>query len=128
MSKAPDRSGDKGPRRVEFKQRLKGGKSMSTTAYETALLNVWKQSLVRNARSVVIDGEIFQVRTTAKLGLKQIDFQFAGREIRALQQNPDTESRWAEMARKGSRVMQFLEGGRYVAVVVDGKVHHYSKK
>lgn len=23
--------------------------------------------------------------------------------------------------------MQFLEGGRYIAVVVDGKMHHYSK-
>jgi hypothetical protein len=100
---------------------------MSTTGYETALLTVWKQSLVRNARSVVIDGEIFPVRTTAKQGLKQIDFQFEGREIRALQQNPDTESRWAEMARKGSSVMQFLERGRYIAVVVDGKVHQYSK-
>lgn len=100
---------------------------MSTTDYETALLTVWEQSLVRNARSVLIRDDIFPVQTTAKQGLKQIDFQFEGREIRALQQNPDTNSRWAEMARKGSRVMQFLEGGRYIAVVVDGKVHHYSK-
>jgi hypothetical protein len=98
-----------------------------TTDYETALLTVWEQSLVRNARSVVIRGNIFPVQTTAKQRLKQIDFQFEGREIRALQQNPDTNSRWAEIARKGSRVMQFLEGGRYIAVVVDGRVHHYSK-
>lgn len=100
---------------------------MNTADFETTLLTVWEQSLVRNARSVVIGDDIFPVQMTAKQGLKQIDFQFEGREMRALQQNPDTKSRWAETARKGSRVMQFLEGGRYIAVVVDGKVHHYSK-
>ena len=101
---------------------------MSTADYEAVLLTVWEQSLIRKARSVVIDGDIFPVQTTAKQGLKQIDFQFEGHEIRALQQNPDTKSRWAEMARNGSRVMQFLEGGRYIAVVVDGKVHRYGKR
>lgn len=100
---------------------------MSSAHFEAALMSVWEQSLVRNARSVVIEGDIFPVQSTAKQGLKQIDFQFEGREIRALQQNPDTKSRWAEMARNGSRVMQFLERGRYIAVVVDGKVHHYGK-
>jgi hypothetical protein len=30
------------------------------------------------------------------------------------------------MARSGSKVMQFLREGRYVANVVDGKVHLYS--
>jgi len=29
------------------------------------------------------------------------------------------------MARSGKKVMQFLEGGRYIAVVVDGKVRIY---
>jgi hypothetical protein len=29
------------------------------------------------------------------------------------------------MAREGKQVMQFLEHGKYVAVVVDGKVHVY---
>ena len=39
--------------------------------------------------------------------------------FRGLEQNPDTKSRWAKMAPEGKKVMQFLEGGRYVAVVVD---------
>ena len=95
--------------------------------FRSCIDECWEQSLVRNARSVVIEGDIFPVQSTAKQGLKQIDFQFEGREIRALQQNPDTKSRWAEMARNGSRVMQFLERGRYIAVVVDGIVHHYGK-
>jgi hypothetical protein len=29
------------------------------------------------------------------------------------------------MARSGKKVMQFLEGGRYIAVVADGKWHVY---
>jgi hypothetical protein len=29
------------------------------------------------------------------------------------------------LAREGKQVMQFLEAGRYIAVVVDGKVHTY---
>jgi hypothetical protein len=32
---------------------------------------------------------------------------------------PDTRSEWAKLAR--SEVMHFLGGGRYIAVVVDGK-------
>ena len=48
-----------------------------------------------------------------------------GRELRGLEQNPETKSRWAKMAREGKKVMQFLEGGRYVAVVVDGDLKAY---
>jgi len=54
-----------------------------------------------------------------------VDFVFDGREIRGLEQNPETKSRWAEMARSGKKVMQFLSAGRYVANVVDGKITHY---
>ena len=98
---------------------------MSDSEFESTLLTVWEQSLARNARKVSVAGQSFPVRTTAKLRLKQVDFRFEGREIRGLEQNPLTKSRWAAAARGGSKVMQFLEHGRYVAVVVDGKVHNY---
>jgi hypothetical protein len=32
------------------------------------------------------------------------------------------------MARSGQKVMQFVDGGRYIAVVADGKVHLYAPK
>ena len=48
-------------------------------------------------------------------------------EIRGLEQNPDTKSRWAQMARSGKKVMQFIGEGRYLAVVVDGKVTLYAR-
>jgi hypothetical protein len=56
-----------------------------------------------------------------------VDFLFDGNEIRGLEQNPKTKSRWAEMARSGVKVMQFLSEGRYVANVADGKMTRYGK-
>ena len=35
---------------------------------------------------------------------------------------------FAAMARSGKKVMQFLEGGRYIGVVVNGNVHLYAGK
>src|SRR2546423_699283 len=95
---------------------------------EDALLNVWRQSLVENKETVVLEGDNFAVRSTTRRKLKQIDFQFDGKDLRGLEQNPDTKSRWAAMARNGKKVMQFLEDGRYVAVVANGKVHLYGPK
>jgi|SRR5215469_12249756 len=93
--------------------------------FQEILISVWRQTLVEVAKSVEIDGKKYPVKTTAKRGLKQIDFQFQGHELRGLEQNPDTKSRWAKMARAGKKVMQFMEGGRYVAFVVDGKMKTY---
>ena len=44
-----------------------------------------------------------------------------------LEQNPNTNSRWAQLAREGKKVMQFLSGGKYVANVVDGKAQVYGR-
>jgi hypothetical protein len=57
-----------------------------------------------------------------------VDFVFEGKEIRGLEQNPLTKSRWAEMARSGKKVMQFLSEGRYIANVVDGKASFYGRR
>jgi hypothetical protein len=53
-------------------------------------------------------------------------FIFAEKEIRGLEQNPQTKSRWAQMARSGKKIMQFLSESRYVGVAVDGKVTLYA--
>lgn len=94
---------------------------------EDALLSVYQQSLVENRKTVSLEEKSFPVRVTAKRKLRQVDFQFDGRDLRGLEQNPETKSRWAAMARGGKKVMQFLEGGRYIAVVADGKVHFYPR-
>jgi len=59
---------------------------------------------------------------------RQVDFAFDGNEIRGLEQNPETKSRWAQMARSGKKVLQLLSDGRYVANVVDGKVTIYGRR
>jgi hypothetical protein len=101
------------------------GGSESMPELQDVLISVWRQSLVDGGKSVEIDGKNYPVKLTAKRHLKQVDSEFDGHELRGLEQNPDTKSRWAKMAREGKKVMQFLEAGRYVAVVVDGKMKTY---
>jgi hypothetical protein len=96
-----------------------------SASLETALVSVWQQSLIDKEKTVDLDGETYPVRQTSKSKLRQIDFRLEGRELRGLEQNPNTKSRWAKLAREGKHVMQFLDNGRYIAVVVDGKVHIY---
>jgi hypothetical protein len=93
---------------------------------EESLIEVWRQALIENAKVVVLGTDRYPVRPTPKRRLRQVDFIFDGNEIRGLEQNPETKSRWAQLARSGKKVMQFLSQGRYVANVVDGNVTLYS--
>src|SRR6267143_2454609 len=95
---------------------------------EEAFIELWRQALVDDAKVVVLGKERYPVRLTPKRGLRQVDFLFDGNEMRGLEQNPETKSRWAQMARAGKKVMQFLREGRYVANVVDGKVNFYGRR
>src|SRR3974390_1739612 len=92
---------------------------------EQALIEVWRPAVVQNTKTVELGPVSYPVRRTPNRGLRQVDFVFDGNEIRGLEQNPQTKSRWAQMARSGKKVMQFLSEGRYVANVVDGKVTLY---
>jgi hypothetical protein len=96
-------------------------------SFEQALIQVWRQTLVENAKTVELGTERYPVRSTPKRGLRQVDFLFDGNEIRGLEQNPQTKSRWAQLARSGKKVMQFLSEGHYVANVVDGEVTLYGR-
>jgi hypothetical protein len=94
-------------------------------SFEETLVEVWGQAFAEGAKAVVLDGERYPILRTSKRKLRQIDFKFDGREIRGLEQNPDTKSKWAAMARAGQKVMQFLSEGRYVASVAGDKVTLY---
>ena len=94
---------------------------------EETLISVWKQVLVDNAKTVMLEDRSSPVRRTSRSRLREVDFQFEGHQLRGLEQNPETASRWAQLARQGKKVMQFLQQRRYVAVVVDGKVQFYGK-
>jgi hypothetical protein len=64
------------------------------TSLQDVLISVWHQALVEDAVSVKIDNETYLVKSTARRGLKQIDFRFNRKSFRGLEQNPDTKSRW----------------------------------
>jgi hypothetical protein len=102
--------------------------NLRSPQFEACIVSVWKQALLESSRRVVVGGDSYAVRRTAKSKLAQVDFEFEGEPIRGLEQNPKTQSRWAQLARKGEKVMQFLQGGRYVAVVYEGKIFTYGKK
>ncbi|MGA7913767.1 MAG: hypothetical protein WCA00_00925 [Candidatus Acidiferrales bacterium] len=94
---------------------------------EETLVSVWRQILLDRAAAAEIAGVKYPATRTATNRLWQVDFNFEGHPLRGIEQNPKTKSRWAQLARSGKRVMQFLDGGRYLAVVVNGKVTLYGK-
>jgi len=67
----------------------------------------------------------YRVTRTRSRGLRVVDFEYAGRRLTGIEQNPDTASKWAALARQGQGVMQFSMGGRYFAVVAEGKLTRY---
>lgn len=95
------------------------------SSLEEILVSVWQQVLVDDAKVVNICGRSFRVQRTSRSKLRELDFECDGEKLRGLEQNPNTSSNWAKLAREGKRVMQFLSGGRYMANVVDGKARFY---
>jgi hypothetical protein len=72
----------------------------------------------------------YAVKRTSKQGLKMCEFVADGHPYKAIEQNPNTRSRWAALAREGHKVVQFVDAGtgRFVAVAVDGKIHFYGSR
>jgi len=92
---------------------------------EETLISVWRQALVEHAPTVALENRTYPVRRTSQSRLHEVDFWFEGQMLRGLEQNPNTGSHWAQLARDGKKVMQFLSNRRYIANVVDGKVQLY---
>jgi hypothetical protein len=70
-----------------------------------------------------------RVSRTPSKGLRRVEFTVEGHPVVSIEQNPQTASQWAKLAREGHQVMQFRDGatGRYIANVVDDKVTMYGK-
>jgi hypothetical protein len=92
------------------------------------LIDVWSQVLQHDSKVLKLGAEQFPVSTSKTKRLRQVEFAFEGKTIIGIEQNPETKSRWAKEARSGKLVMQFIEEGRYVAVVSAGKVTMYGKR
>jgi hypothetical protein len=89
------------------------------------LVEVWRQVLVEGRPRVEIEGEGHAVGRTRNAGLRVVRFHYAGATAEGIEQNPETKSRWAQLAREGQRVMQFSSANRYFANVCEGKLTRY---
>jgi hypothetical protein len=94
-------------------------------ALAETLVSVWQQVMVEDRGQVRLGEKLYPVSATGGKRLRKVDFAFGGRDITGIEQNPRTTSQWAQMARRGVRVMQFTEGRRYLANVADGKLTLY---
>jgi hypothetical protein len=90
-----------------------------------ALISVWQQAVDEGLDEVELAGERFPVARTRARKLRTVAFEFAGHRLDGIEQNPQTGSRWAELAREGKRIMQFSVNRRYVANVCEGKLLRY---
>lgn len=106
-----------------------GRKEAASDAFQAALVSVWRQVMEEGKRVVELEGQSAPVTFTRAQKLRQVRFRADDRWLLGIEQNPKTASRWAQLARQGKRVMQFIEEQprRYVAVVVDGRVILYGK-
>jgi len=91
---------------------------------DQALIAVWRQVLVEHRPAVRLGNRRYAVGRIPTKGLSTIDFEVGPFRFFGIEQNPDTRSRWAALARNGHRVMQFRHRG-YVANVCDGKIFRY---
>lgn len=86
---------------------------------------VWQQALVDGSHEVELGGRHYPVTRSRAKGLRVVLFTSQGQRIEGIEQNPETRSRWAELARAGQRIMQFKVGPRYVGNVCEGKLMRY---
>ena len=89
------------------------------------LVAVWRQVLANGADDVELGGATFPVTRSRAKGLRIVYFTYHGQRFEGIEQNPETRSRWAELARQGQRIVQFKAAGRYFANVCEGKVTRY---
>lgn len=85
---------------------------MPAASFDEVLKAVWRQALVENADAVKVDAERYPVTRSKTKRLRQVEFDFDENTIIGIEQNPKTKSRWAQMARSGKKVMQFIQDGR----------------
>jgi len=96
----------------------------AVTLAET-LIAVWQQALVEESPEVALEGESYRVEKTRAQRLRTVDFRFGPHQLTGIEQNPETGSRWALLARQGKRIMQFSCGGRYLGNVCEARLTRY---
>lgn len=94
-------------------------------ALSEMLVHIWQQSLVDGLLEVETSEGRYRVDRTRAQRLRFVAFSYQGQTIEAIEQNPNTSSRWAKLAQEGQRIMQFKAKGRYFANVCEGRLTRY---
>lgn len=89
------------------------------------LIEVWRQVLVDGKSEVELEGKAYPVTATRARKLRTVRFDYGDYHIDGIEQNPETGSRWALLAREGKRVMQFSCQRRYIGNVWEGELVRY---
>lgn len=89
------------------------------------LLQVWQQALVEGKETVELEGKRYRVMATRAKKLRAVEFSYGSHRLAGIEQNTQTSSRWAALAREGNRIMQFSCARRYFANVCEGKLTRY---
>ena len=89
------------------------------------LISVWRQSLVEGRQKVDLEDKHYPVGLFRAKKLRNVNFSYGELSLIGIEQNPATNSRWADLAREGNRIMQFRCKGRYVANVCEGNLRRY---
>jgi len=92
---------------------------------EAALISAWQQMLVEASSKVELEGKEYPVTMSRAKRVRMTEFGIGPFHVAAIEQNPQTGSHWAALAREGSRIMQIRCEGRYVGNVCDGKLIRY---
>ena len=89
------------------------------------LVKIWTDVLVERRSTVAVGADFVPVRSTRNKGLACVTFRYADLTLDGIEQNPETKSRWAKLARDGKKILQFSCRGRYVGNVCDGVLTRY---
>lgn len=89
------------------------------------LIAVWQQVLAEEKPAVELEGKRFVVKRTRGRKLRVVEFAFGPHRLSGIEQNPETASRWARLARQGKRIMQFSYEGRYIGNVCHAQLTRY---
>jgi len=90
------------------------------------LISIWQQVMEEEAAEVKLESGSYRVKKTRSTHVKTLNFEYGEYLFTALEQNPEKKSRWAKMAKRGHKIMQFNYLGHFFGNVVDGKLTKFS--
>jgi len=86
---------------------------MSEDLRETAL-KVYA-AIFEDQDSVEVEGVTYLIEKTSKSKLRSVEID----GLTFIEQNPNKESRWAQLAREGHQIIWVMSGRQYIARVMD---------